>query len=425
MTALSRARGSFSSAGLRLVAALLSALLFSLAADAQAAWYNSNWQYRKAITINAAQVPSDQTNFPVLISITDTDLAAAARSDGFDILFTDSDELTKLDHEIETYTSGTGALVAWVRVPTLTSAANKTLYLYYGYASAADQQNASGVWNANFLGVWHLKENPATAGADGIKDSTSNANHGTDQGIMDATDQVPGQINGSLDLDGTDDYVQTLSGELQTANEFTVSAWFKADTAAFAHHLVWQGDVAGNGWGPEAEMNLSVGQFTTQADSNRLSFFLGNDGPDVTTNSLTFGVDFTDATNRNFVAVTVTNMSTSPAAEMFLNGSSVASDTGTLAETTRATWNTNLRIGSDGAASREWDGLADEVRISNIAHSANWIQTEYNNQNNPGTGGFLASIGSQETVSAGSCDGTPTVYSTAISTTYNVPAGCD
>ncbi len=34
---------------------------------------------------------------------------------------------------------------------------------------------------------------------------------------------------------------------------------------------------------------------------------------------------------------------------------------------------------------QRFDGAIDEVRISNIARSATWIQTEYNNMNSPGT----------------------------------------
>jgi hypothetical protein len=41
-------------------------------------------------------------------------------------------------------------------------------------------------------------------------------------------------------------------------------------------------------------------------------------------------------------------------------------------------------------------GILDEVRISNIDRSNDWITTEYNNQSNPGTGGFLSSVGPQE-----------------------------
>ena len=43
-----------------------------------------------------------------------------------------------------------------------------------------------------------------------------------------------------------------------------------------------------------------------------------------------------------------------------------------------------IRIGGDALTGEyETDGIIDEVRISNIGRSSNWISTEYNNQNNP------------------------------------------
>ncbi len=78
----------------------------------QAAWYDNNWQYRKKITIDFTKVTGNLTNFPVLIDLaTDAQLIANARADGFDILFTDDDETTKLDHERELYVSATGELI--------------------------------------------------------------------------------------------------------------------------------------------------------------------------------------------------------------------------------------------------------------------------------------------------------------------------
>lgn len=72
--------------GARLAAVTFSA--FAAAASAQAGWYNPSWANRKPITLDGSLVPANQTNFPVLVSWTaDTDLAAGARADGYDILF--------------------------------------------------------------------------------------------------------------------------------------------------------------------------------------------------------------------------------------------------------------------------------------------------------------------------------------------------
>lgn len=123
----------------------LSSVLFVILpalASAQG-WYSGAWSYRKAITISSSQNSggSNLTNFPLLISVTDSNLAAAAQSSGNDILFTASDGVTKLSHEIETYTSSIGLLNAWVSVPSISPTTNTVIYMYYGNSSASSQQN--------------------------------------------------------------------------------------------------------------------------------------------------------------------------------------------------------------------------------------------------------------------------------------------
>ncbi len=118
---------------------------------------------RKAITISHTRNVSGSSslsNFPVLISLaTDSDLAAHAQSSGNDILFTDSTGTNKLNHEIETYNSATGQLIAWVQVPSLSPATDTVIYMYFGsYPAAPNQQNKTLVWDANYQGVWHLPE---------------------------------------------------------------------------------------------------------------------------------------------------------------------------------------------------------------------------------------------------------------------------
>jgi hypothetical protein len=47
------------------------------------------------------------------------------------------------------------------------------------------------------------------------------------------------------------------------------------------------------------------------------------------------------------------------------------------------TLNTDFRFGYDSAGPRFLNGALDEVRISKSTRSADWIKTEYNNQNSP------------------------------------------
>ena len=159
--------------------------------------------FRKEITIDRSKIPTGcgttLSNFPLLFSVTDLDLSTASGQvtdpQGDDILFRATDTATcggtapcTLDHEIESYNSTTGQLLAWVRVPSLnTSAAGSDtkIYVYYGNTDIASSiENINPVWDANYMGVWHFNEDPAVAGTDGIKDSTSHGNHGTDFGGM-------------------------------------------------------------------------------------------------------------------------------------------------------------------------------------------------------------------------------------------------
>lgn len=114
------------------------------------------WLYRKPVVIDADQIDATLTDFPVLIQVTDAELAAAAQIGGEDIVFTAADGLTRLDHEIESWDRGTGALTAWVRVPTLDDTTDTDLFVYYGNATAVDQQDPGAVFGDEGDLVAHL-----------------------------------------------------------------------------------------------------------------------------------------------------------------------------------------------------------------------------------------------------------------------------
>ena len=190
--------------------ALITAIVSFSAIPAVQAQYG----YRMKLTIESARVSgaSDHSNFPVLISLTDSVLATTGADggnvenpNGWDISFRASDGITKLDFEVEKYTSspGSGTLVAWVRIPTLSTSADTDIYIYYGNPDVAcSQENPAGVWGANYKGVWHLNEDP-TGPAPQFADSTFNRNHGTAGSIPPGNPPTSdvGKINESLAYD--------------------------------------------------------------------------------------------------------------------------------------------------------------------------------------------------------------------------------
>ena len=169
-----------------------------LTANLSDAWGVEGWTYRKEITISNTDVDEDLTDFPLLVKFTaDTDIGAHALASGYDIRFTDADG-NAIPYERESFSikAGSGSGIFWVKVPTITTAADSTIYAYYGKSDASDGQSATSVWDANFKGVWHLP-NGATLSAN---DSTSNANNGTNNGATATT----GKVDGAGNFDGTD-----------------------------------------------------------------------------------------------------------------------------------------------------------------------------------------------------------------------------
>src|SRR5215469_6656960 len=128
-----------------------------------------------ALSVDHTQVPSNQSNFPVLVNFTDNNFATVANggkvqnSSGFDIgFYADNNAATKLAWEMERYTATSGEVIAWVKLPTVSSTSpNTTFYVFYDDPTInTDQSNPTGVWDANYLGVYHLKDGTTLSVAD-------------------------------------------------------------------------------------------------------------------------------------------------------------------------------------------------------------------------------------------------------------------
>ena len=332
-------------------------------------WYNG-WQYRKAVTINAAKVAGSLTNFPVLVSITDADLQTRALVTGADILFTAADGVTKLNHEIESYNAAAGVLVAWVNLPVLNQAANTSIYLYFGNALAANQASQAAVWDSNFKAVWHLKESPAGT-APQIKDSTSNGNHGTTYGSMKLADQTDGISGSGLTFDGKVKFINVPdSASVDTSSALTVSTWMRTTSGNFNLNLVNKGSGCIN-----SGFALWVNE--NGRKPGMPGFWVGSNG-------------WVDAADLNvsdgaWHQVTATNDSTTT--NVYVDGvlRAAGARTGILNTTSP------LRI-AYGTCGNYFGGSLDEVRISGVARSAAWIATEYANQSAPQSFAAVAAL---------------------------------
>jgi hypothetical protein len=360
-------------------------------------WWNTSWTYRKSITIDHTKVNAALSNFPVLIDVTDGDLASKAQADGDDIAFTDEDA-AKLNHEIEFYNSTDGRLVVWVSVPSLSSSVDTVLYMYYGNAGASNQENVTAVWDSNFMMVQHLCESSGTH-----YDSTSNDNDGT--AINGTLQGISGKIDGADDFDGTNDEVSVPHSNTLTgfASAFTASAWVKLDDVATQQGIINKYDTEGNqrSWYLDFRGTTSPKAFGMSGSA---------DGVAITTWTASYAAS---AGTWYHVALV---WQSGQVSKFYVNGQQLTTTgAGAIASIYNNTA-TPLYIGRawSAAGERFLDGTVDEARISNVARSSSWIATSYNNQNNPSS--FYA-VGTEEAVPLGPAilDPSPADTATGVS----------
>ena len=165
---------------------------------------SSGYSYVRSITIDHTKVPNtDQINFPFLFNTTDPTLATIANGghitneNAYDVIFTsDPAGQNPLNYELEEYNPVTGQVIAWIHIPTLSHSSDTVLYMFYGNSAiSASQQNPTGVWDSNYMGVWHVANN---GGQLSLVDSTNNGNNATNNGAT----STAGQIDGGMQTSG-------------------------------------------------------------------------------------------------------------------------------------------------------------------------------------------------------------------------------
>jgi len=104
-------------------------------------WFNAQFLQRIPLTINSGQVPSTQTNFPLLINDTYPDLIGQVEAE---LRFAGIDEI-QLEYEIEEFDNLTGKLIAWVKKPTVSDGDFVAIYF--------DNRSSRSSYDRRYYGV--------------------------------------------------------------------------------------------------------------------------------------------------------------------------------------------------------------------------------------------------------------------------------
>lgn len=179
------------------------------------AWL-SDWAHRIKLTASGSCIDGDLSNFPIMVRLDSTcsGVFSELGSNSKKITVTTSGGVEQCYIEIENWDNGNNKAWLWTKVLTLSSGTDTDIYLYYDsskddnttYVGDVGSTPARNVWDSNFVGVWHMSQDPSIGGAC-IKDSTSNANNGTPGGSMTSGDLVDGKVGKALDFDGSDDTI--------------------------------------------------------------------------------------------------------------------------------------------------------------------------------------------------------------------------
>ena len=132
-------------------------------------WYDEGWLYRKSIDIDQ-EIGIGGTDYQVLVEVTfDSDM----QNDFDDIVYTDNDGKTLLDHWRESYIASTSAIF-WVKVDDYISENQPaTIYMYYGNEEASTASNGVDTfefyedWTSESIGVnWTISNSGGSVSFD-------------------------------------------------------------------------------------------------------------------------------------------------------------------------------------------------------------------------------------------------------------------
>lgn len=302
-----------------------------------------------------------------------------------DLVFSpNTDGSTPYSFEFESYNATTGAIEAWVKIPTLSYNSDTTLYVVYGDSTVTtSQEDIANVWT-QYANAWHFAEtSDGTSGE--IKDSKG-VNNGTGAGGF--PDQVTGKIGNGLDFNSADaewitfNALSTFDGATRLVIEF----WVNLDSVpvTFANYVRFWDDTGGNdGFSLNHNSTTDELRFDVLDEAD-------NYKAQVTTNAdIQAGSGWQhvtavwDASDNDMFFYVNGSLRTDGVAE---SGSPTALPT---------VGGHTFSFGSSGNASfyRYIDAQCDEFRISLSEDvDADWIATNYNTQNDPST---FYSVGSE------------------------------
>ena len=343
--------------------------------------------YERSFTITFPGYSGSETltDFPVLVKISsvlnDFDYSACKVAGGGDLRFADSSG-NLLASEVDTWNPDGESLV-WVKVPSFNK--STVITAYYGNGNP-DPVTASKVWSNGYVGVWHLNESAVP-----LADSSGKATPFViPAGSKDRTTYATNGVAGSKSVSFDNEYYGEVAYNRLVANDtpglrgltdFTVECW------TYQTRYRDDGDTtivgAWANWKLYQEMGSGI----------LASRWLKANGDKVFSAKTPSGLPLNKWTHltlvRNFTGVSTAD------GTLYLNGGFVATKSESGAEPTGTGSEVTHALGSNDGI-RVFPGSIDEVRVSNVARSADWIKASHDCVTEEGFASFGVEAGDND-----------------------------
>ena len=311
-----------------------------------ASWWNNDWKFRKEIGFDlspaGANVTSSPQDVPVLVRLSLANFAYFndTKPDASDFRLVGSDDKTPLKFHFEKYDPQSQIALLWVRMPQLTGGSKSDkIYAYYGNSDAPNAADLPGTYDAQQVLVLSF---PETTGLP--LDATAYKNNPT---ASSAVLTPASLIAGGVKFSGQESITvpATASLRLMPNQGLTASAWVRIEQPQQAAVLAL---VDGS---KSIELDLDGAKVVVRAAMGGAPVSVA--GASDLSLSQWHHVAFTAAGGNLTLYVDGLPVSSAPVALQELGGT--------------------FTVGAAGGA-RYLTGDVDEVEVSKVARSADWIK---------------------------------------------------
>ena len=299
-------------------------------------------------TPDGADLPAEAKveQFPVLVRLhRDWFDFTQAKPNGDDLRFSTSGG-ERLAFQIEEWDAAKGIASVWVRVPLITGNSRQEIKLHWGNANAASESNGKAVFNESngYLAVWHMN--------DPVRDDTGSLTS-TDTGTT-ATQGMIGAARHFADRKGVfgGEKIESLP---TGSNPHSTEAWFRAEKP--------NGRVLA--WGNEHGQGKVVMHYMSPPHVKMECYFSGADVRGKQSIPLTEWVQVVHTYQKGD-------------SRLYVNG---VLDATTQTESAPLAIKSPARLFLGGwYHNYDYVGDLDEVRISNVVRSPEWVKLQFENQ---------------------------------------------